>query len=424
MGVPLNDIDLLVRFGAALVVGILVGLQREFASDDPGLEIAAGVRTFALLGTVGFCAALLSDLAKAPAIFAAVFAVLGVLFAIGYFLDASKGSPGLTTKVSAVLTVLIGALAYYNRLILVAAAGVAATALLSFKGEMHRFARHITRDDLFAILKFVAISAVILPVLPDRNYGPPPIDVLNPFKIWLFVVLVSGISFIGYGLIKWAGSEKGLELTGLLGGLVSSTAVTIGLSRQSRRMPKLARPMAFAVLTAWAIMFLRVLVIVLIIDRRLIPWIWKPMTAAAVFGFLYCLYLLRLQRSEKTGRHVRLSNPFELGTAIKFGAVFTLILIFSKAAQIRFGNPGIYLSSFISGFADVDAVVLVITRLILNAEELSMRAASNAIVLGAVANTLFKEAIVLTGGTAGLRRAVLPGFLLMTAACLIAAFLF
>lgn len=229
----MNDLDLLIRFGAALVVGFLVGLQREFASDNRNREIAAGVRTFALLGAVGFCAALLSELAKAPAIFAAVLAVLGVLFAIGYFLDASGGSPGLTTKVSAVLTVIIGALAYYNRLTLVAAAGVAATALLSFKGEMHRFARHLTREDLFAVMKFIMVSAVILPVLPDRNYGPPPIDVLNPFKIWLFVVLISGISFLGYGLIKWAGSEKGLELTGLLGGLASSTAVTVSLSRQS-----------------------------------------------------------------------------------------------------------------------------------------------------------------------------------------------
>lgn len=420
----LNDLDLLIRFGVALVVGFLVGLQREFASEEPDREIAVGVRTFALLAAIGFAAALLSDMSKTPTIIAAVIGILGILFSISYYQDASRGSPGLTTKVSAILTVLIGALAFYNRLTLVVAIGVAATALLSFKGEMHRFAHHLTREDLFAALKFAVVSAVILPVLPDKNYGPLPFNVLNPYKIWLFVALISGISFVGYVLIKWKGSKKGIGLTGLLGGLASSTAVSISFANRSRTSPKLAKQLAFAVLLAWTVMFVKVIVEVVVINPKLVTLIWKPFTASAAAGILYCAVLFRTQKTDRTSHHVPFSNPFELGTALKFGAIFAVILMISKGAQTYFGNIGIYSSSFLSSLVDVDAVVLSVAQLNLNPGGLDAKTAAGAITLAAVSNTLFKGAIALTAGAIGLRRTVLPGFLLMIFTCLIMTFIF
>jgi uncharacterized membrane protein (DUF4010 family) len=420
----MNDLDLLVRFAVALAVGLLIGLQREFALGDPRRELALGVRTFALLSASGFASLMLADLLESPAVFAAVLAVLGLLIAVGYFRDVSSGKPGLTTRVSAVLTVVIGALAVHGRLTLVAAIGVAAMALLSFKGEMHRFARHLTRDDLFAALKFAVVSAVILPVLPDRVIGPFPFDALNPYRIWLFVVLVSGIGFVGYALIKWKGSERGIGLTGLIGGLASSTAVTVGFARRSRSVPKLARLLAAAVLLAWTVMFLRVGAILAVINPAVLSETWPCLAAPAVAGLAACAFLWRKIRSDPTGQAVSLSNPFELGTSLKFGALFAIVLLVSRAAQSQFGNTGVYASSFLSGLLDVDAVVLSTAQMQHGSAGLNAHAASIAVALAAVANTLFKAAVCWIAGFPGFRRALVPGFVAMTAACLAGAFLF
>lgn len=420
----MNDLDLLVRFAVALAVGLLIGLQREFALGDPRRELALGVRTFTLLSAAGFTSVMLTDLLGSPAVFAVVLSVLGLLVVAGYFRDVSAGKPGLTTRVAAVLTVVLGALAVHGRLTLVAAIGVAAMALLSFKGEMHRFARHLTRDDLFAALKFAVVSAVILPVLPDRDIGPFPFDALNPYRIWLFVVLVSGIGFVGYALVKWKGSKKGIVLTGLIGGLASSTAVTVGFAKRSQSVPKLARLLAAAVLLAWIVMFLRVGAVLAVINPAVLSETWSCLAAPAAAGLLACAFLWRSIRNDRSRQRVSLSNPFELGTSLKYGALFAAVLLFSRAAQSQFGNTGVYASSFLSGLLDVDAVVLSTAQMQQGSAGLNTHAASVAIALAAVANTLFKAAICWITGWPGFRKAVLPGFLAMTVACLAGAFLF
>lgn len=420
----MNDLDLLVRFVVALAVGLLIGLQRQFALGDPRRELALGVRTFTLFSAAGFASVALSDLMGSPAAFAAVFSVLGLLVAVGYFRDVSSGQPGLTTRAAAMLTVVLGGLAVHGRLTLVAAIGVAAMALLSFKVEMHRFARHITREDLFAALKFAVVSAVILPVLPDRDIGPFPFDALNPYRIWLFVVLISGIGFIGYALVKWKGSKKGIVLTGLVGGLASSTAVTVGFARRSKSVAKLARLLAVAVLLAWTVMFLRVWIVLAVINPTVLSETWPCLAAPSVAGFLACAFLWRSIRNDRTGQRVELSNPFELGTSLKYGVLFAVVLLASRAAQSYYGDTGVYAFSFLSGLLDVDAVVLSTAQMQHGSAGLNAHAASIAIALAAVANTLFKAAVCRMAGGTGFLRAVFPGFLAMTAACLAGAFLF
>jgi uncharacterized membrane protein (DUF4010 family) len=353
-----------------------------------------------------------------------VLAIVGTLVAVGYFREVSAGRPGLTTRVAAVLTVVLGALAVHGRLTLVAAIGVAAMALLSFKVEIHRFARHLTREDLFAALKFALVSAVILPVLPDQDLGASPFDALNPYRIWLFVVLVSGIGFVGYAIVKWKGSEKGIALTGLVGGLASSTAVTVGFARRSRTAPKLARLLAAAVLLAWTVMFLRVGVILAVINRNVLADAWPCLAAPAVAGLLACAALWRMNRNDSRGQRVSLSNPFELGTSLKYGALFAMVLLISRAAQSHFGNAGVLTSSFLSGLLDVDAVVLSTAQMQHGSTGLDTHTASIAVALAAVANSLFKAGICWASGLPGFRKAVLPGFLAMTAACFAGAFLF
>jgi uncharacterized membrane protein (DUF4010 family) len=235
---------------------------------------------------------------------------------------------------------------------------------------------------------------------------------------------VSGIGFVGYALVKWKGSKKGIVLTGLVGGLASSTAVTVGFARRSKSVPRLGRLLTVAVLLSWTVMFLRVWAILAVINPAVLTETWPSLAAPAAAGFLACALLWRTLRNDRTGHRVELSNPFELGTSLKYGALFAAVLLVSRAAQSHYGETGVYAFSFLSGLLDVDAVVLSTAQMQHGSAGLNAHAASIAISLAAVANTLFKAAVCWIAGGAGFRKAVLPGFLAMTAACLAGAFLF
>jgi len=420
----MGDLNLLFRFASALAVGILIGLQRESVRDHVRNELPAGVRTFALLGLIGAASAMISDGLDSPLPFFAAVLIVGAFFSISHAYDVRRGRTGLTTKVASVLTVLIGALCYENHVPLAVALGVAATFLLSFKLELHRFAHRITQADMYAILKFVVVSAVILPVLPDRTYGPAPFNALNPFQIWLFVVFISGISFAGYILIQTIGPKKGIGLSGLLGGLASSTALTVSFTKRSREDQGLSKSYAFAILIAWTVMFLRVLVIVAVLNPSLLNHLWIPMAASMAVGLAYSGVLYQMERREPDRKPVGFSNPFELKVALKFAVVFCAILLIYKYAQVRYGSTGVLFSGFVLGLVDVDAVVLSVTKISTGSQAVGTNAAAQAIVLAAVANTMLKAGIVAFGGTPALRRLVLPGFVLIITVGLIAAFAF
>ncbi|MFP4347033.1 MAG: MgtC/SapB family protein [Thermodesulfobacteriota bacterium] len=410
----MEDTNLFFRYGIALLMGILAGLQREFAfaAEDDG-ELAVGVRTFALMGLTGCTGALLSDQLGSPWPLASVITAVGALLTVSHFAEARKRRSGLTTEVSAILTMLVGALAFWNYLQLAVALGVAMTVLLSVKIELHRFARQITLQDVYATLKLAVISAIVLPVLPDKAYGPPPFDVLNPFQIWLLVVFISGMNFIGYVLIKTVGTRRGIELTGLFGGMASSTAATLSLTHRSRK-DHLAKSFALAILLAWIVMYVRALIQTAVVNMELFKEIWLPSLAPMAAGLIYCVWLFkREKKKEEEDQGLAFSNPFELGPAIKFGLIFTLVLLISKAAQVHIGDAGIYISSFVSGLADVDAIVLSMAQLSSRPEGIDIATAARAVILAAVANTLTKGGIALFIGSSGLRRSILPGFALM-----------
>lgn len=406
-------VDLFYRFGAALLIGLMVGLQREFAHLRQKEEEKAfgGVRTFALLSLLGCTAAFLADRAEAPLAFVVAVAVVGGMILTAYFVTARQGSIGMTTEVAAVITVLAGALCFWNEVALAAALGVAITVLLALKLQTQRLVRNITRADVYATLTFAVITLVILPVLPRQSYGPPPFDVLVPYKIWLMVVFISGISFLGYLLIKIVGARRGVGLTGLLGGLASSTAVTLSFAQRSRDTEGFARPFALAILLAWSVMFIRVMVEVAALNRALLRIVWIPLTAALVVCGAYCIYLYRAQATDKQEEHDTFKNPFELGPALSFGLLYAVILLAANAAQLYLGNTGVYLSSIASGVADVDAITLSMAELSREGQNLDLRTAARAIVLAAASNTLVKGGIVLSTGSAALRKVILPGLI-------------
>ena len=404
------------RFGAALAIGVLIGLQREYAYGGSDKELFAGVRTFPLISLLGCTGALMADELSSPWGVIGMLLPMGALLVVAHLVGAwHEGGAGLTTEMATLLAFAAGALCYWDYLALAAAVGVATTVLLSLKPEMHAFAHKITREDVYATLKFAVITVIVLPLLPDRGFGPAPLNVINPHEIWLMVVLISAISFLGYVMIKLVGPRQGISLTGLLGGIVSSTPVTLSFSQRSQEEEGLARPLALAIVVAWAMTFLRVLVEVATVNAQLLRRLWAPMGGASLVGLAYGVYLYLSEPRREEGE-VPFSNPFELGTALKFGLLYAVVLVVSKAAGIYVADAGVYVSSFISGLPDADAVTLSMAQLTRGREALSVATGARAVVIGAMANTLAKGAIVLGTGSPKLRRAILPGVVLMLAA--------
>ncbi len=410
------------RFGLALVIGILVGLQREYAHKQADRELFAGARTLALVGLAGCAAALLADLAGTAWIFIAATIAVAGLVAISYFVSASKGEIGLTSEIAALLVYLIGALCYWGSLEIAAALGVGVAVLLSLKLGVRRLVGRISEQDVLATLKFAVITAIVLPLLPNRTFGSPPLDVLNPYNVWLMVVFISAISFVGYVLIKLVGPRRGVGLTGLLGGLASSTAVTLSFTQRSRGHAALAKPFALAITVAWTMMFARVLVEAAVLNPRLLPALWLPIGGAGGVALLYCGYLFFFAKDDRSSEDIELKAPFELGPALKFAVAYAVILVVSRGAQMLLGDPGVYVSAAASGIADVDAITISLARLA-DAGAVGIETASRAIVLAAMVNTAVKGGIVLVLGAATLRRSIIPAIGLILAAGLGLAFL-
>ncbi len=406
------EVSLIYRFLAALLIGILIGFEREHSHEGTEETLFAGDRTYALLGLFGAMAAMITDELVTPWVFVGLMLVFGGLVTSAYAISAWRGKMGMTTEISALVTVLVGGLCYWGYLQLAVAIGVLTTIILSLKVELGTFIKRTSKEDIYATLKFAVIVAIVLPVLPKEPLAEAPLDVLVPYKLWLMVVFISGISFLGYMLSKFVGTQRGIGLTGLLGGLVSSTAVTLGFSQRSQSEPELSRPFALAIIAAWTMMFGRVLVEVAALNDELLELVWIPVVAAAVAGVISSLFLYFAQRTHESGG-VKFSNPFTLGPALKFGLIYAGILLTSSVAQTYLGDTGVYLSSTLAGIADVDAITLSMAELGGMPGGVSLNTAAIAVMLAIASNVIVKGGIVMLSGSPALRRALLPGFLAM-----------
>jgi uncharacterized membrane protein (DUF4010 family) len=278
--------------------------------------------------------------------------------------------------------------------------------LLTLKDYLHRLARRVELVDVEATLKFAVISLIILPLLPNAAFGPPPLDVINPYKIWLMVVLIAGLNFLGYVLVKVFGSEHGLVVTGILGGLVSSTAVTLSFSQRSRQEPAMSSAFVLAIVVAWTIMFLRVVVIVGMVSRSLAGDLALALGLMAGAGLLVSLVLWQRTRFHGKGVVTAGPNPFELGEAIKFGLLFGVVTVVAKAAEVYLGETGLYIAGAVAGLTDVDAISLSMANLAA-AEPASLTIAARTIVIAVVSNTLTKTGMAVFLGAPALRRTLL-----------------
>ncbi len=406
----MTPLDLAWRFGAAVGLGLVLGLERERSQTRD--TSFAGARTFAIIALLGALAAYMQTVHGLVSAVVLTFAGVIALVVVAYAITAWRGEYGATTEVSALATFLIGCLCGWGDLGVAAAVGVGTLLLLSIKGWASSFATRIEAADVEAVLKFAIVTVIILPLLPDRAFGPPPLDVVNPYKIWLMVVLISGLNFASYILVKLVGQEHGIGLTGLLGGLVSSTAVTLGLAQRSRREPELAAQLTIGIAVAWTVMFLRVLVMVALINAAVARRLGPGVGVLAVLSLSVGALLWWRNRTDGRERVSSGANPFELRAAVQFGLLFGVITFVAKAAEVSFGDAGLYLAGALAGLTDVDAISLSMANLARSTPALEA-AAARTILVAVLANTVVKGGMAVTMGSAELRRRMLPYALLL-----------
>ena len=413
------DLDLALRFAAAIGLGLLLGIERERKRDAE--LFFGGVRTFALIALLGAVGAFMERELNQGWLIIAAFVALSALVIVSYATTAARGELGITTEISAMLAFIVGALCGWQHVGVASVATVVCLLLLTFKDFLHRLARRVELADIEATLTFAVISVIILPLLPNQNFGPPPLDVINPYKIWLMVVLIAGLNFLGYVLVKVLGNEHGLALTGILGGLVSSTAVTLSFSQRSRREPEMSSAFVLAIVIAWTIMFLRVVVMVGIINRALAASLAVALGCMALAGLLVCLALWR-RRAHETGVVTAGANPFELGEAIKFGLLFGIVTIVAKAAEVYLGATGLYLAGAVAGATDVDAIALSMANRATTTPE-SIKIAAYTIVIAVISNTLVKAGMVAFMGAPAMRRTIVLVTLILFLAAAVGAWI-
>jgi uncharacterized membrane protein (DUF4010 family) len=392
----------------ALLVGFLIGLDRERAEARKGRDVFAGVRTFPLIALAGAVPVILLPVAGA-ALLVASFAAVAALSVVAYVRSSATGAVGATTEMAAIASFLLGALAGSGQFVMAGAAGVTVAVLLVAKPRLEAFSRALTADEVRGVLELAVISVIVLPLLPNRGFGPW--GVLNPFDIWLIVVLVSALSFVGFVATRTLGERRGLAVAGAVGGLVSSTVVTLAMAERSRVDHGIARAAASATVLASCVMSLRIAVLAGIINAGILPRLLPVVGAMAVAGGLAALWLARGHGEEPAGSGGHLTNPFSLKAALSFGLLYALILVAVRAAQVYFGDGGTYAASALSGVADVDAVTIAFSRLGPMADD--WRTPASAVTLAAVVNTLVKLGLGISVGGGRFRRhvAVALGFM-------------
>lgn len=403
------EFDILQRLAVALAIGLLIGLERGWGEREaPEGARIAGIRTFGLIAVLGALFELLASESH-PVILALGFAGFAVLMtAATWIANRATQSFGITTEVAAFVTFALGAVAMHGYLVVAASAAVVTTIILSVKPLLHRWLQLLQREELYAILKMLVVSVVVLPVLPNRGYGPG--EALNPYAIWWIVVLVCALSFAGYFAQRIAGASRGVMLTSLFGGMVSSTATTLSFSRHARAEPALARLYAVGIVIACATMFVRMLVVVGAVRAELLRTLGWPLgTMAAMAALLAVWQWRRLGRPSAVSPPL-LQNPFELKPAVQFAALLTLIMVLAEVLRRMYGNAGIYLLAGLGGISDVDAVTVSLSRMVPAA--LDTQVATAGITVAAIVNTLVKAILAAAvGGGAMSRRVVLTNLI-------------
>lgn len=391
----MEDHNEVIRLGVALVIGLLVGIERGWQERQAGEgERIAGVRTYGLIGLLGGIAAMIATNVGGY-VLGFAFGGLAVLLTAAYVVNLRRlEDAGITSLIAALLTFGFGALAVLGHVAPAAAAAVVTTLLLGFKPVLHRWLEQLSQQELRAGIKLLLISVVVLPILPNQGYGPW--QALNPYELWWMVVLVAAISFTGYFAMKIAGYEKGVVLTGLFAGLASSTALTLQFARLARKREGKPTLLATGILFACGTMFPRMLLLSSIVNPSLFREVLFPAMLMAVFVYLPGLFFWAQGREEAMQSEANLLNPLELKVALRFGVLLVLIVFLSKGLKEMLGETGLLLLAAASGLTDVDAITLSLSRM--SQIDLPLDLAVAGIVVASAVNSVVKAVLAMTIG--------------------------
>lgn len=397
---------LLASIVASACFGALIGLIRQWSDQSsPGKPIdLAGVRTYTFWAVLGCLSAYLGD-TYTPALLPIVIVLIAVQQIVSLTRVKLDKPPGGTTFASMLLTLMVGALVSWHHYQAAAFVAAITMLMLGLKQPLHAWTRRFKTEDIRATLQFVAITGVILPLVPNRDLGP--YQAFNPYSIWLMVILISGLGFAGYLAVRLLGERAGILLTSLLGGIASSTASTLAFSRRSREAPKLSAQFALAVVIACSVMIPRVLIAVGILNASLAKVLLIPFGVMLLPAVLYGVWRW-LSRKADGAPHESppLANPLGLKTAIKFALLYGVIGFLVKAAtQLDLLKHGLLPLSFVSGLTDMDAISLSMAKG-QHGDAIPMQLAARAVIVAAVANSLLKTGFALSLGSPALKREV------------------
>jgi uncharacterized membrane protein (DUF4010 family) len=402
-----EGLDRLPHFLTSLGIGLLMGLERE---RNPTAR--AGLRTFALVALLGTVCGVLSQTQSGPWLTVAGLVLVGTMIIAAYF-DAAFASPrdvredpGTTTSAALILCFALGTMVAYGFDRLAVMLAIVATVLLYFKPELKGLAQNLERRDLVSILQFAVVSFIILPILPDRAFGP--YSALNARQIWLMVVLISGVSLAGYLALRIVGRRHGAALLGLFGGLVSSTATTLVYARHGRTAPGVRDLSATVIVLANLVVLVRLAVLTAVVSPALLPNLLPALGCALLPGAAATAYRLRKLRTQDEPPMPSISNPTELRAALVFALVYAVVLVLAAWLHDKAGAAGVYGVALVSGLTDVDAITLSALRLF-GLGDLAASQAVTSIGLAFLANIGFKLGLIgATGGMDMLGRC-LPG---------------
>jgi uncharacterized membrane protein (DUF4010 family) len=395
----MDTIDIFQRLAVALAIGTLIGVERGWRGRTEGEgERTAGLRTHALLGLLGgVWGALVSGSGPGGLIALAIaFTVVAAAITVFRLREVTKqGTFGATTLIAGLLAFSLGSFAVLGSMPAAAAAGVGATGLLALKGALHGWLQRLTWEELRASLLLLAMSVILLPILPDRGIGP--YAALNPRQLWTMTIMLAAVAFAGYIAIRVAGERRGIALTGIAGGLVSSTAVTVTLSRLARENPVLSRACLSGMAFSSGTMVLRVLAIVALLNATMLTLLWAPLLVASLTLWASGAFFIgREPAGEDSHSTFEPGNPFELSTVLQLGALLAVITLSAKVLAATVGPNGLLALAAVSGIADVDAITLSMTEL--GRASLGPATASLAILVAVAVNTVTKVIYAWIGG--------------------------
>jgi uncharacterized membrane protein (DUF4010 family) len=401
VAMPDQELATLFPFLTSLAIGLLIGLERE---RSPAAK--AGLRTFSLVALAGTLGALLSQKTGAPWMLGAGLLIMGGMMVTSYLKDDETEDPGTTTIAAVVVCYALGAMVWFELEQLAVTLAILTTALLYFKPELRGVSRSLTRLDLVSILQFAVLSFVILPILPNQDYGP--YKALNPYQIWWMVVLISGLSLAGYAALRIAGQRHGTLLTGLFGGIASSTATTLAFSRNARDTPSLTAMAALVILLANWVVLVRLAIVVGLLQPGLLRPMLTLLGGGALAGLVMLYVFWRRMADKPEAPALEMKNPTEMRAAIGFGLLYAAVLFAAAWLSDLVGDQGLYAVALVSGLTDVDAITLSSLRLF-GLGNLQAGQVVTAVLLAMLANIVFKSGLAASIGGADLARQVLPG---------------